>query len=251
MENDEKLYIEDNIYTRDNELEKEVFRFDYEHQKIKNNNEFQKWKYELEKKYGQSIRLYKCNKDKIYFYHKINDKFDEYVEFCPECKEYICCFCSQILYRDYLFSSFIGNYCCLKRLFLFIFYREKISEENITIIEYIILYVGFLIPIINGFFLILCIIQNLFCLKKCKYTKLQKYNLPDIYSIKQYYEYHNLFLFSIFEIITALFVICMTIPFVIFIIIYSLILFLISIPFKMIPLNNFIIYFAENSTHDL
>ena len=66
MENDNKIFNEDKVYTSNYELKK-VFRFDYEEQNIKNNKEFQKWKYELDKKYGKSIRIYKCGEDKIFF----------------------------------------------------------------------------------------------------------------------------------------------------------------------------------------
>ena len=120
MENDDKIFIEDKVYTKNNELKK-VFRFDYEKQNIKNNKEFQKWKYELDKKYGKSIRIYKCNKDKIFFYHEINDEFDKYMEECPECEKYICCFCSQIIYgSDYFFRIYSKLLLFKKIIFFYI-----------------------------------------------------------------------------------------------------------------------------------
>ena len=248
MENDDKIFIEDKVYTKNNELKK-VFRLDYKEQNIQKNKEFQKWKYELDKKYGKSIRIYKCKDDKIFFYHKINDEFDEYIEKCPECYEYICCFCSQIIDGPYPFSRFIRNYFFLKRLFYFLFYREKIvnKEDDFPMFIYILGYIAFIIPNITGFGLILTIIQNLFCLKRYKHAKLNKNNFPDYFNIRHFLEEKKRCIFTILEIISIGFALCMTIPYIIFIIICIIIIFLISIPFKMIPLNNFIFYLAENS----
>ena len=232
MENDE-IFIEDKVYTSDNELKK-IFRFEYEEQNLKNNKGFQKWKYELEKKYGKSIRLYKCNKDKIFFYHQINDRFDSYIRECPECKKYICFFCSQIIDGPPIFAEFIGNYCCLKRLLFFIFYREKTcTHEGDPTIMYILSYVSFIIPILSSFALIMSIIQNLFCFKHYD-------NYIQFIKRKNY-------IFIMILIINLGFAFIMSIAYLNLTLIYIIFIFLISIPFKMIHLKNFLLFIVSNS----
>ena len=233
MENDDRIFNEDKIYTSDYEL-KTIFRLDFEEQNIKNNKEFQKWKYELDKKYGKSIRIYKCSKDCIFFYRIINNGFDQYIEKCPKCNKYICCFCSQTIYGPHIFSEFIRNYCCLKRLFFFIFYREKTGIydcddcDAVSIILSILRYILFIIPIINSFTLIISIIQNIFC-----------FNYNEFYQM-------NIFIYSFLILINVGFAISMSIAFLNLTIIYIIILFLISIPFKMIPFKNFILFIGSN-----
>ena len=106
MENDDRIFNEDKIYTSDYEL-KTIFRLDFEEQNIKNNKELKKWKYKVDKKYDKSIRIYKCSKDCIFFYPIINNGFDEYIEKCPECEKYICCFCSQTIYGPNTFHNLL------------------------------------------------------------------------------------------------------------------------------------------------
>ena len=137
MENDNKLLFQN------------FFKLDYAEQNIINNKQFEKWKSEIKEKYDEPIRLYKCNKDKIYFCAKIYNSLDDYLAKCPECNEYICCFCSRVIKEKYLYYTFIDKYCCLKRLIYYIFNREKDTEkdmkkegkEDFPICIYIVMYI--------------------------------------------------------------------------------------------------------------
>ena len=88
-----------------------IYYLDYVDQKIDNNINFQKWKISVLKKYGNNSKLFRCIKDKIYFYIKYENciNFPGFYVKCPICKKYICCFCS--------YSSYETNYikCCLRR----------------------------------------------------------------------------------------------------------------------------------------
>ena len=237
MENDDKIF-------------QNVFKLDYAQQNIINNKQFENWKSEIKTQYDESIRLYKCNKDNIYFYAKIHNSLDEYLAKCPECNEYICCFCSRVIKEKYLYYTFIDKYCCLKRLIYYIFNREKDTEKDMKkeakngkegkgdfpICIYIVMYIGYIIPIINNFFFILFFILNLFCLRNPTSKEYLNY--------KDFLEDNN-FIYITMSIIILGFSITMAIPYAIFSLTYIIILFLISIPFKMRPLNNYILFILE------
>ena len=64
-----------------------VFKPEYEGQKIKDNINFIKFKTSNLKKYGQKAKIFYCKKDKIYFY--CNDSEYPYKGLCPLCYRYI------------------------------------------------------------------------------------------------------------------------------------------------------------------
>ena len=237
MENDNKKLLEENIDIVDGEGIK-LFRFEYANQNIKKNKEFQNWKLQLIKKYGKTLLLYKCNKDRIYFYNtKAN--FEYYEDNCPECKQSICCFCSQIVDGPHIFSRYIRNFCCLKRTIHFIFFREQFDDNDYPAIAFLA-FIIFIIPFFNNFGIILCIIQNLFCLRKPR-----NYNHYCIHNY--YYQRKALVPYNCIKIISLGFSLCMGICFINFTIIYTLLLLLLSIPFKLRPLNNLIFFVSENA----
>jgi len=170
MEVNQKEFKEDKIALLD-----KVFKFDYENQKIENNIDFKKWKVKIEKENKNKnedknkIEIYKCNDCKICFYSIIYDDIDfqEYYSSCPNCKKEICYFCSQNIKGLDIFSRYLRGYCCFKRLICFVFFREKFFK-GYPIADFILGYIAFIIPFINSAAIILCIIQNLFCLKESK-----------------------------------------------------------------------------------
>ena len=105
MENEHNLinnfdFIEDNI-----------FKAEYENQKIHKIKAFKNWQNSYLKKYGKNVTLFHCINDKIYFYIS-NSKCKEYPYYrvrCPKCNNYICYFCSSINSNEYYD-------CCMKRL---------------------------------------------------------------------------------------------------------------------------------------
>ena len=236
MENDGKLLIDNKGIISNNKLDN-VFKFDYWNQIIENNEYFRQWKSEIKKKNNKSVRFYKCNKDKIYFYRNICNEFDSYTDCCPKCNKYICYFCSQIIENPNPFSMYIQNYCCLKRLFFIILFREDFKDETYPFFNFIIAYIVFIIPFINNLGLILCIIQYLFFYRKTKYAEFTNYQ-------EFYYKRENLFRAIIF--INLGFGICISICYSLICFIFMLIFFLISIPFKTLPTINLIFFVSEN-----
>ena len=84
MENEVEFIDENNKF--------EIFRPEYENQKIKNNQNFINWENSIFKKYGNDAKLFKCTKDKIYFYTSNKDCMDYpfYACRCPECNYFVC-----------------------------------------------------------------------------------------------------------------------------------------------------------------
>ena len=75
MEANEKEFREDKINLINEQLN--IFKFDYENQNIENNRDFKIQKDKMKKINKDKIRINKCNDDKICFYVKINNNFNE------------------------------------------------------------------------------------------------------------------------------------------------------------------------------
>jgi len=167
MEVDEKENIEvkstklnnQNIYDF-NVYIPDIFKYDYENQNIENKTEFINWKSKMRRKYGEDYRFYKCDKDKIVFIGKIFKPIDTYFSKCPTCKNEICCFCSKVIENRLLFSRYIDEFCCFKRTFFFIFFREIFYDDRQN--EIILGYIIFIIPLFScwGLFVCYCIIRH-------------------------------------------------------------------------------------------
>ena len=123
----------------------DIFRPDYENQKLETNLGYQKWKSSMIDKYGIKGKIYKCPKDKIYFYG--SDKVNE--EFCPVCKKGICYFCSQLDPDSY-------NCCIRSKLNQMYKDGTKLSDSSIGHLNDYQLssFTYFLIPGLNIVFLI-------------------------------------------------------------------------------------------------
>ena len=104
-----------------------IYKLDYENQNIDDNINILKWKQLMLTKNNNNkhLILFKCKKDKILFYDNYYD--NNYLGFCPICKEYICYFCS--FYNKSKNSDLI---CCLKRLIniRFFIYGPKYTKKN-------------------------------------------------------------------------------------------------------------------------
>ena len=238
MEVNEKEFKEDKI-----SLLEEVFKLDYENQNIENNIDFKKWKVKIEKENTNKIKIYKCKDCKICFYETIDDDtdFNEYYINCPICRKEICCFCYQYLKELDIFSRYLRGYCCLKRLISFIFFREKFSDGEYPISAFILGYIAFIIPYINSRAFIICIIQNLFCLRTSKKNKNNTYSDYYLFDKKSYKN------FNLIRVINVGFAFCCSISYLSLTLAFMVITFLFSIPFKMTPLTNLIFYVSENA----
>ena len=239
MEANEKELKEDKINLINEQLN--IFKFDYENQNIENNRDFKIWKDKMKKINKDKIRINKCNDDKICFYVKINNNFNEYSDFCPICKKEICCFCYQYLGSQLNFSRYLRRYCCLKRFIYFIFFREDFLDNYYPLIVFILAYIAFIIPFINCLGIILSIIQSLFCHKKTKNNEYYSYHNYSYQTENKYY-FYIVFFNVCFSFCLSICFLSLTLPFMI-------ISFLMSIPFKMTTLTNLIFYISENAAN--
>ncbi len=238
MEVNQKENKEDKITLLD-----DIFKFDYENQNIEKNINFKKWKAKIEKENTNKIKIYKCNDCKIFFYETINEDKDfiSYYGICPICEKEICCFCYQYLAGLYIFSRYLRGYCCLKRFISFIFFREKFLDDLYPLKNFILGYIAFIIPYINCTAIILCIIENLFYLRR---TKINKNNSYAYYFIE---EKESILFYFLSKFINFCFAFVCSISYLSLTLAFMAITFLFSIPFKMTPLTNLIFYVAENS----
>lgn len=225
--------------------EEKIFRFLYSNQNIEKIKDFQNWKLEIEKKYDKKIFFYKCNKDRIYFYEEKDDEFEYYEGKCPECKQYICSFCSKNIIGYNHFSRYMKTFCCLKRSIYFILFREKFNNNEYPIISFILGFLAFIIPFCNIFGIILCIIQNLFCIRKPK----KYYNDDKILSYHYFFHHKKAYAnYNCLILINIGFSLCLGICFMNLACIYMVIMLLLSIPFKLRPIFNLLFYVSENAS---
>ena len=106
--------MENNNFNENNLLEKEnIFIPDYFNQNIQNNNKFKTWENLMLKKYGNNARLFKCTKDKIYFYVSNKDcmEYPYYSSKCPICNNVICYYC----FRNSTYMRMEFCKCCIRR----------------------------------------------------------------------------------------------------------------------------------------
>ena len=158
MEND----LENNLIEKVDINSENIFKFDYEGQSLKDNNNFKLWKTKMLNIYGNNAILYKCKKDNIYFYVPIKKNKDAILDgtYCQLCKQKVCYFCSENIGASEM-------YCCIKANIYYLIYREGFNYINqaidddgwSTIIK-------FIFPIFTFFYLIGIISRNLYYLLK-------------------------------------------------------------------------------------
>lgn len=124
MENEEK-----NIgLIQDNNIDpylSNIFKPNYENQKLDDNIDFQNWKSSMINKYGEKGKIYKCMKDKVLFYNSYEEGYRYNVNegLCPLCKKRYCYFCSKMC-SDYN--------CCLKKKLIDMYNEgKKFSNKQI------------------------------------------------------------------------------------------------------------------------
>ena len=216
MDLNEQLVINNNIY-----------KLDYENQKVDNNINFISWKKSMLKEYGNDAKLFRCQKCNILFYsNNIDIKKEPYYSIpCPICKLYICYFCLTS------FKSYSKNnkiYCCKRRIINICFFisgpqytgYNNLFDFNIFI---------FLIPIMNIFGLLVRAYSLLF------------YSLPLEKSKKNgNLRHHEKSTYSCLQLMSFIIAILLGIQFFFIDSYHIIFLFLISIPFKFWPLKYYL-----------
>ena len=156
----------------------------------------------MKKRYGNDAKLFKCNKDKIYYYGSIQDcrTIPLYKVKCPICNNNNCYYCSSHVkyYTD------AGN-CCIYRRIHCLFFQSKNSftrdiqrDQDIYLMYYIILF----LPLISFMFLIAVFSAYFY----------YSFIFDDSDEDKHYGE-KSVILFFIFVFFNTLFAFCLSIPF--------------------------------------
>ena len=222
MENEENKI---DILVKNEEDLNRIFKFDYEGQNLEKNALYIQWKNSMLSKYGKDVKLFKCLKDKIYFYATYNEYNNIYFRQakCPICKNPICYYCSRF-FNDSLNKK---ASCCLKRKIRFIFLKDSFIYFNRERDGY---FLYFFIPGWSFLFLFLRIQNSFFYKLAMKNAKSDENGYLPIY---MYNTEKTDFIFNINFLSCILFII----PFFIINIYIILFTFIISIPFKYIPLK--------------
>ncbi len=131
-----------------------IFQIDYEGQNLQKSEAFIKWQDEMKKRYGNDAKLFKCNKDKIYYYGSIQDckTIPLYKVKCPICKYTNCYYCSRHFRDIYDY----GN-CCIYRKIHCLFFQSKNSftiDRERNEYTYHQEYIIFLLPFISFMFFV-------------------------------------------------------------------------------------------------
>ena len=208
----------------------EIFRPEYENQKIKNNQNFINWENSIFKKYGNDAKLFKCTKDKIYFYTSNKDCMDYpfYACRCPVCNYFICYYCLGRTDHDH--AEF--GQCCIRRRLYYSFHYDGLellkpneSGDNDEVFALLL----FIIPFISMVFSIGAISALLF-------YKMEFYDGNRFYCYEGRIK-NNAITFATFFVLNLLFAVVLSIPFFFLNIFVLIVLWLISIPFKLIPVK--------------
>ena len=207
--------------------DKNIFKLDYENQNVNNNINYLYWKDSILKKYGNDIKIFKCNKCKILFYSQNEDiiKGNYYSMLCPICKLYICYFCSTS------FDKYDDVFCCKRRVINICFsisgpeYTKGINLCDLDIIL-------FLIPFMN-------ILGLSYCLNRILYFSIPR-KKPSNKGKLTSYEGDNI---PVHQFMIFLVPLVLGIPYFIIDAYHLIFLFLISIPFKIWPLKYYLGFF--------
>ena len=184
----------------------------------------------MKKIYGNDAVLFKCQKDKIYFYSsKVEcQKIPMYKQICPICKLTICYYCSRHINDDY-----DNGRCCLSRRFYC-----AINQDGFLVINK---HYNYAYPEIWNIFIlpILSLIHFIGVVSSCFYYSMRIY---DKENNKFIYNYENkirdnTFIFVILIIFNVLFAIMLSIPYIVFDFYFKILIFIFSIFTKFYPVK--------------
>jgi len=209
------------------------FKIEYFGQNLKKNKSFIQWQNEMKKYYGKDAKLFKCKKDKIFYYAKFRDckKLPLYKTKCPICDLSNCYFC--LKHTD---DGADDGKCCLSRRIYCLFFQAGFAFiENDDNDEYFFDYLKiFLIPLLS-------LAAFIGLVSACFFYKLKVSNLEpnDGYLInyEDKFQDKNSFIFKLIIVINVLFAVFLSIPFFIYDLYFKSFLCIISIFFKNYPIR--------------
>ena len=229
MENEKEINI-----LKDFDIKsKNIFKPDYIGQNLDNNQQFINWKKEMIQEYGIDAKLFKCSKEKIFFFAS-KSKYSNYPFYqcvCPSCSIPICYFCSRYSNNRY------GD-CCLPRRICCMFLQDgfqfiaPIGDQKDSYHRYKEILSIFFIPVLGFLYFIIFIHSSLFYKLKIKNCEFDGQGILSTYEVSLKY-------FDLILIINAAFGIILVIPFSFGFLIFIIFLFIISLPFKQYPIKYF------------
>ena len=229
MENESKL--NQNIINKENKFEIEYFG-----QNLNKNESFIQWQTEMKKIYGRDAKLFKCKKDKIFYYGSSNDckKIPFYKIKCPICKNTNCYFCS-----NHINDELDHGKCCLIRRIYCLFFQDgyefinKVYNEN-DFDSFYYRYKIMLTPFIS-------LMIFIFFVSNCFFYKLKASNIEsnsgEMIRYQDHLKENNA---SIIIIINLAFAVVLSIPFFIYSLYFKAFLFIISIFSNNYPMKYYI-----------
>ena len=232
MENDQKKVC----LIGNSELPVNSFKAEYETQDIKNNIKFQKWQKLMFSKYGEDAKLFKCRKNKIFFYAS-NEEYNTYPLFkseCPICKKNICFFC----HRNGL-DHYGNGTCCLSNKIYCFFIQDGFRFINPIGIDitrppkYKKSLIIYFIPGINLLYFI-ATIHISFLYKLSLKDDMSGKDIMINYEKRFEDNYECLIFIILFDVISS---IALSLAFIVLNTYFIVLLFLISIPFKLYPMK--------------
>ena len=212
------MEIEINDFIENENTIDTIYELDFENQNLENNLKYQKWKKVMLDKYGNNIKIFKCNYDRILFCIKDCELKENipYFKKCPKCKNYICYFCSYYSSKN----NYNSLFCCFKREIST--YSDKTSDSvKKDFYNNCWDFISFLIPGLS-FANIIMFFFNILCLdlasKKSKANYKGELENPMIVStidliLFQGYLYLYVLIYFIFNIFMIIFTLLISIPF--------------------------------------
>ena len=208
------------------------FELEYFGQNLNKNESFIQWQNEMKKIYGNDAKLFKCKRDKIFYYARFSDckVLPLYKIKCPICNLSNCYFCSKHIddYADH-------GKCCLSRRIYCLFFQDAFQfierDYDTFFVDYLKI---FLSPLYSLIFFVVSV-------SACLFYKLKVSNLEpnDGYLInyEEQIKDKNSFLFILMVVIIVMFAIFLSISFFICDIYLKSFLCIISIFLKNYPIK--------------
>ena len=203
-----------------------AFKLDYSNQSLKDNIEFQNWKIQMIKRYGNDAKLFKCKHDNCYFYetNKECKTRPYYLAYCPICNQQVCYYCLSNGSDPYNRGK-----CCVKRRIYCMLFQDGYSyikpQPTDDVKSYHSFLKMFFIPIISFMYFVAYFITTYF----------YKLSMKNGYPYESIFNDSKLFFTEIY--INVGFAFTLSIPYLIIDIYFKILLLIISLPFKNYPLK--------------
>ena len=184
----------------------------------------------MKKIYGNDAKLFKCKKDKIFYYATLSDckKTPLYKIKCPICKSSTCYFCSKD--TDYIHDS---GKCCLHRRIYCLFLQDAFDIINQECNFFYDVLKYFIIPLVSAIYFIGLV-------SACFFYKLYLANKESNNGYISNYEGRlkkNILIFKLVIAINVAFAIMLSIPLFLYDIYFKIFLILISLFSKNYPMK--------------